>query len=141
MLTFNVILGYQGLLFPDFLWFLFLGFFFQSDRPTNPISGNAFDAKWRKKGDGLSIMVLLCNCINVNFIVTVLSKHVLAPTWRFAWNPKVLQQELKSFSFEQDAHSSLYCHCSPVQALPSVWKARSKIMHCLSMLVIHSSQK
>ena len=34
MLTFNVVLGYQGLLFRDFLWFCFLGFFFQSDRPT-----------------------------------------------------------------------------------------------------------
>ena len=36
MFTFNVILGYQGLLFRDFLWsFFFLGvFFFQSDRPT-----------------------------------------------------------------------------------------------------------
>ena len=34
MLTFNFMLGYQGLLFLDFLWFLFLGFFFQSDRPA-----------------------------------------------------------------------------------------------------------
>ena len=35
MLTFNVILGYQGLLFQDFLRpFCLLGFFFQSDRPT-----------------------------------------------------------------------------------------------------------
>ena len=135
MLTFTVVLGYQGLPFRDSLWFFF------SIRPTGPISGNAVDAKQRKQEDGLSIMVLLCKCINVNFIVTVLSKHVLAPTWRFAWNPKVLQQELKSFSFEQDAHSSLYCHCSPVQALPSDWKARSKIMHCFSTLVIHSSQK
>ena len=49
MLTFNVVLGYQGLLFRDFLW----GFFFQSG-PTGPISGNAFHGKQRKKGDGLS---------------------------------------------------------------------------------------
>ena len=34
MLTFNVILGYQGLLFQDFFFFLFFRFFFQSDRPT-----------------------------------------------------------------------------------------------------------
>ena len=34
MLTFNVVLRNQGLLFRDFLWFSFLGFFFQSDRPT-----------------------------------------------------------------------------------------------------------
>ena len=34
MLTFNVILGSQGLLFRDFLCFFFLDFFFQSDRPT-----------------------------------------------------------------------------------------------------------
>ena len=44
MLTFNVILGYQGLLFRDFLWFCFLVFFF-SIRPTDSISGNVFDAK------------------------------------------------------------------------------------------------
>ena len=52
MLTFNVVLGYQGLLFRDVLWF-FVRFFF-SIRPTHPISGNAFDGKRRKKGDGLS---------------------------------------------------------------------------------------
>ena len=40
---FNVILGYQDLLFRDFLWF-FLVFFF-SNRPTDPTSENAFDAK------------------------------------------------------------------------------------------------
>ena len=33
MLTFNIILGYQGLLFLDFLIFVF-SFFFQSDWPT-----------------------------------------------------------------------------------------------------------
>ena len=31
MLTFNVVLGYQGLLFRDFLWFFWVFFFFQSD--------------------------------------------------------------------------------------------------------------
>ena len=44
MLTFNVVLVYQGFLFRDFLWFCFLGFFF-SIRPTDSMSGNAFDAK------------------------------------------------------------------------------------------------
>ena len=34
MLTFNVILGHQGLLFRDFLWFFLFVFFFQSHRPT-----------------------------------------------------------------------------------------------------------
>ena len=47
-LTFNVVLGYQGLLFQDFLWFFFRFFVF-SIRPTDPISGNAFDSKQRKK--------------------------------------------------------------------------------------------
>ena len=43
MLTFNVILGYQGLLFRDFLG-LFLGFFFDpTDRPNT---------KKKKGGDG-----------------------------------------------------------------------------------------
>ena len=45
MLTFNVVLGYQDLLFRDFLWFFFCSFFFFSIRPTDSISGNAFDAK------------------------------------------------------------------------------------------------
>ena len=50
MLTFNVILGYQGLLFRDFLWF-FLGFLFQSYRPIQ-----YQEMHWtlnEKKGDGL----------------------------------------------------------------------------------------
>ena len=34
MLTFNVIQGYQGLRFPEFLCFFLGFFFFQSDRPT-----------------------------------------------------------------------------------------------------------
>ena len=55
MLTFNVILGYQGLLFWDFLLFInFFRFFFFSIRLTDPISGNALDAKRKKKGDGLT---------------------------------------------------------------------------------------
>ena len=45
MLTFNVVLGYQGILFQDFLWIFFRCFFFN---PTDPISGNAFDAKRKK---------------------------------------------------------------------------------------------
>ena len=49
MLTFNVILGYQGLLFQDSLGFFFSGFFF-SIRPTDPMSGNVFDAKRKKRG-------------------------------------------------------------------------------------------
>ena len=44
MLTFNVVLGYQGLLFRDFSWF-----FFSSIWLTNPISGNVFNGKQRKK--------------------------------------------------------------------------------------------
>ena len=52
MLTFNVILGYQGLLFRDFFFFFFV--FFQSDRPTDPISENAFDANNEKNRDGLN---------------------------------------------------------------------------------------
>ena len=50
--SFNVILGYQGLLYRDFLWFIFFRFFF-SVRSTDPISGNAFDDKRTKKKDGL----------------------------------------------------------------------------------------
>ena len=53
MLTFNVVLGYQGLLSTSCDFFLSFFFFFQSDRPTDPISGNAFDAKRKKKGMGL----------------------------------------------------------------------------------------
>ena len=55
MLTFNVIPGYQGLLFGDFLWFFFLGFFFffQSDRPTQHLETHS-TLNEKKKGDGLT---------------------------------------------------------------------------------------
>ena len=48
MLTFNVVLWYQDLLFRDFLWFF--SFFFFSIRPTDPTSGNASDTKRKKMG-------------------------------------------------------------------------------------------
>ena len=57
MLTFNVILGYQGLLFCDFLLFFFKHFFFVSIRPTYPISGNAFDTK-RKEEKGMALLYM-----------------------------------------------------------------------------------
>ena len=58
MLTFNVVLGYQGLLFR--LLVIFFRVFF-SIRPTDPISENAFDAKRKKKkGDGLSVEAKDC---------------------------------------------------------------------------------
>ena len=47
MLTFNVILGYQGLLFGDFYWCFFFEIFFPIQL-TDPISGNAFEAKRKK---------------------------------------------------------------------------------------------
>ena len=60
MLTFNVVLGYQGILFQDFLWIFFLGFFFfQSDRPTQYQETHSIDAKRKKKGDGLSVIWVL----------------------------------------------------------------------------------
>ena len=49
MLTFHVVVGYQGLLIWDFLWFFFFLVSFFSIQPTNPISGNASNAKWKKK--------------------------------------------------------------------------------------------
>ena len=61
MLTFNVVLGYQGLLFRDFLWF-FLGFSFQPDWPTQYQETHL--ALNEKKGDGLrpSAKPLICKC-------------------------------------------------------------------------------
>ena len=56
MLTFNVILGYQGLLFCDFLLFFFKLFFF-STWPTYLISGNAFDTK-RKEEMGMALLYM-----------------------------------------------------------------------------------
>ena len=47
-LSCKVILGYPGLLFRDFLCFFFRFSF--PVLPTDPISGNAFDAKRKKKG-------------------------------------------------------------------------------------------
>ena len=54
MLTFNVILGYQGILFRDFLWFFFLvffSFFFQTERPTQYQETHS-TLNEEKKGDG-----------------------------------------------------------------------------------------
>ena len=56
MLAFNVVPGYQGLLFRDFLRFCFFFSFFFSIRPTDPISEDAFDAKRKKKG-GMPLML------------------------------------------------------------------------------------
>ena len=50
MLTFNVVLGYQGPTIPCLLVNFFLGFFF-SIWPTDPISENAFDSKRKKRGE------------------------------------------------------------------------------------------
>ena len=54
MLTLTDVLGYQGLPFGDFLLF-FIYLFIFSMRPTDQISGNAFDAERKKNGDGLTI--------------------------------------------------------------------------------------
>ena len=53
MLTFNVVLGYQGLLFLDFLCFFFSFFIFQSDRPTQ--YQETHSTLNEKKGDGLKM--------------------------------------------------------------------------------------
>ena len=53
MLTFNVVLGCQGLLFRDFLLFFFFRFFFfQSDRLTQYQETHS-TVNEEKKGDGL----------------------------------------------------------------------------------------
>ena len=53
MLTFNVVLGYQGPLFQDLLWFFFFKFFFfQSDRPTQYQETHS-TVNEEKQGDGL----------------------------------------------------------------------------------------
>ena len=58
LLTFNVILEYQGLIFRDFLWF-FLGFFFQSDRLTQ--HQETHSTLNEKKEDGLSNLEKVLN--------------------------------------------------------------------------------
>ena len=52
MLTFNVVLEYQGLLFRDFFWFFF-SFFFQSYRPTQYQETHS-TVNEEEKGDGLA---------------------------------------------------------------------------------------
>ena len=49
MLTFNVILGYQAS-YSDILLVIFFRFFFFFNTTDRPTSGNAFDAKRKKKG-------------------------------------------------------------------------------------------
>ena len=58
LLTFNVVLGYQGLPFRDFLRF-FLGFFFNpTDRPTQYQEMHSTVNK-EKKGDGLKVFLCI----------------------------------------------------------------------------------
>ena len=52
MLTFYRRPGVPGPPIPRLLM-IFFRLFFLSIRPTEPISGNAFEAKRKKKGDGL----------------------------------------------------------------------------------------
>ena len=65
-LTFNVVLGYQDLLFRDVLLF-FLVFFFQSDRPTQYQETHS-TVNEEKKGDGLSKREFF-SCIRPLFIL------------------------------------------------------------------------
>ena len=55
MLTLNVILGYQGPSYSRLLVICFYVFFF-TIRPTDPISGNAFDAKRKQKKGGMALL-------------------------------------------------------------------------------------
>ena len=94
MLTFNVILGYQGLLFRDFLWIFFCCCFFffnLTDRP-NPISGNAFDAKRKlKKGDGLSKNTSYCVSLKSGWttwtllVIIIVELDIIKKIWRWCW--------------------------------------------------------
>ena len=61
--------------------FFFLGFFF-SIRPTDPISGKAFDAKRKKGGDGLinqhlSIIYLLLVWPNQDFAYKTIASSII----------------------------------------------------------------
>ena len=56
MLTFNVVLRYQGLLFWDFFWFFLFSFFFQSNQPTQYQGMHSMLNK--KKWDGLMKWIL-----------------------------------------------------------------------------------
>ena len=50
ILSFKVVLGYQGLLYSQTTCYFISFYFIFSIRPTDPISENAFDAKREKKG-------------------------------------------------------------------------------------------
>ena len=57
MLTFNVVLGYQGILFQDFLWIFFQFFFFNPiDRPTQ-YQGQHSTLNEKKESDGLTARI------------------------------------------------------------------------------------
>ena len=71
MLTFSVVLGYQGILFQEFLRSLFF-----SIRPTDPISGNAFDVKRKKKGDGLKLLTYYFENIQAHITTVIFSENV-----------------------------------------------------------------
>ena len=136
MLTFNVFLGYQGLLFRDFLWFFFRFFF--PIRPTDSISGNAFDSKRRKKrgwpyGASFPVKILLvpnkftnrwlCQYLRIAAII-VLDGQSPAKAWSAPLKnevrnhlPEMQSEELRSSSFNNwqrfAKESMLFCIWMP----------------------------
>ena len=81
MLTFNVILGHQGVLFRDFCDF-FLGIFFQSHRPTQYQETHS-TLNEKKKGDGLSSICTLVNYVIYSSWICIWHFQVLS--WALVW--------------------------------------------------------
>ena len=133
MLTFNVVLGYQGLLFRDFLWFCFLVFFFQSDRPTQYQETHSTLNEEKKRGwpYGASFPVLIllvpnkftnrwfCRYLRIAAII-VLDGQSPAKAWSAPLKnevqnhfPEMQSEELRSSSFNNwqpfPKESMLFC--------------------------------
>ena len=89
MLTFNVILGYQGLLFRDFLW-IFFCFFFQSDRPTQYQETHL--TLNEKKNRGM-VLARIRYCVSLKsgwttwtlLVIIIVELDIIKKIWRCWW--------------------------------------------------------
>ena len=93
VLSFKVVLGYQGLLHSQTTCDFLYRFFF-SIRPTDPISGNAFDAKREKNRDGL---IYKGDILFRNFVISTRTCRLWTSQFRVFLKLDSLQVYAKGF--------------------------------------------
>ena len=117
MLTFNVILGHQGVLFRDFCDFFFIRFFFQSQRPTQYQETHS-TLNEKKIGDGLSSICSLVNYVIYSSWICICHFQVLS--WASVWPIHLL---LFAGKLSLGTSTTLHRYNSMV----SIWKIVGKV--------------